>query len=156
MTTSDDVLTFDPVAMHVVNRIAQGTSLTGTLSFEGGVLVQGRLGGEVEVRGRVIVWNGGLLKGRVVVRGDMYIFGQVGELGAAPGDTEVECLGTLYIACTGVSTGTLTARHLMLYEGADLQGPFSTLRPAKAPPVIEEQVEPAPRRGRAGLHVRRV
>ena len=156
MKSSDDVLTFDPVAMHIVNRVASGTSLAGTLSFEGGVLVQGRLGGDVDVRGRVIVWNGGLLKGRVRVRGDMYVFGQVGELGAAPGETEVECLGTLYVASTAVSTGTLTARHLMLYEGADLQGPFTTLRAADAPPMVDERVEPAPRRVRPGLRARRV
>lgn len=148
MKGADDVLTIDPVAMHVVNRVAAGSSLMGELSFEGGVLVQGRLGGEVEVRGRVIVWAGGLLKGRVRVLGDMYVFGQVGELGAGPQDTQVDCLGTLYVASTGVSTGTLCARHLRLYEGADLQGPFTTLR-AKAPPVLHEAIEPVPLRRKA-------
>lgn len=147
MKHSEDVLTIDPVAMNVVNRIAYGSSLVGQLTFEGGVLVQGRLGGDVHVSGRVIVWAGGLLKGKVRVLGDMYVFGQVGEFGAEASQTTVECMGTLYIANTGVSTGILTAHHLMLYEGADLQGPFTTLRAARALPVLDDRIgaaQPAP------------
>lgn len=143
MKHSEDVLTIDPVMMNVVNRIAYGSSVSGQLTFEGGVLVQGRLGGEVQVNGRVIVWVGGLLRGKVKVLGDMYIFGQVGDLGADPKQTTVECLGTLYVANTGVTTGILTAHHLMLYEGADLQGPFTTLRAGKSLPVLDERVGPA-------------
>jgi len=143
MKHSEDVLTIDPVAMNVINKIAYGTSLNGQLTFEGGVLVQGRLGGEVQVNGRVIVWVGGLLKGKVKVLGDMYIFGQLGELGADPEQTRVECFGTLYVANTGVTTGILCAHHLMLYEGADLQGPYSTLRPAKSLPVLDERIAQA-------------
>ena len=143
MSTTEDVLTIDPVAMNVVNRVAYGTSLNGEISFEGGVLVQGRLGGDVHIKGRVIVWQGGLLKGRVRVFGDMYIFGQLGELGASADDTQVECLGTMYLANTGVSTARVTARHLMMYEGADLQGPFTTLRPGKTLPVLGERIPAA-------------
>ena len=136
----EDVLTIDPVAMNVVNRVARGTHLLGDLNFEGGVLVQGRLGGAVEVSGRVIVWSGGVLHGKVRVLGDMFLFGQVGDLGADAKETQVECQGTLYVASTGVSTGVLTAHHLILYEGADLQGPFTTLRPGKSLPVLKEAV----------------
>lgn len=142
MTASEDVLTIDPVAMNVVNRIAYGTVLLGDISFEGGVLIQGQLGGDVHVKGRVILWQGGLLKGRVRVFGDMYIFGQLGELGAGAGTTQVECLGTIFLANTGVSTANVTARHLMMYEGADLQGPFTTLRPGKSLPVLGERIPP--------------
>ncbi|MES2634559.1 MAG: polymer-forming cytoskeletal protein [Pseudomonadota bacterium] len=142
MKQSEDVLTIDPVAMNVVNRIAQGTSLAGDLLFEGGVLVQGRLGGDVQVNGRVIVWMGGVVKGKIRVLGDMYVFGQLGELGADPSETMVECLGTLYVANTGVTTGILTAHHLMLYEGADLRGPFTTLRAERSLPVLDDRVAP--------------
>lgn len=148
MKAPEDVLTIDPVAMNVVNRVAPGTSVTGDVNFEGGVLVQGRLGGEVQVRGPVIVWNGAVLRGNVKVFGDLYVFGQLGELGAAAEDTQVECIGTLYVASTGVSTATVTARHVMLYEGADLQGPFHMLRNKKPPPVVSERLEATPRRSR--------
>ncbi|WP_082151367.1 polymer-forming cytoskeletal protein [Caenimonas sp. SL110] len=142
MKSSEDVLTIDPVAMNVVNRIACGTNLAGNLLFEGGVLVQGRLGGDVQVNGRVIVWTGGVIRGKIRVLGDMYVFGQLGELGADPGETMVECLGTLYVANTGVTTGILTAHHLMLYEGADLRGPFTTLRSERSLPVLDDRVAP--------------
>jgi hypothetical protein len=128
MRQADDVLTIDPVAMNVVNRVAVGTSLQGDLTFEGGVLLQGRLAGKVLVRGCAIVWAGGLLKGSVHVLGDMYVFGQLGEPRAPAFETKVECEGTLYMASTGVSTAAVAANGLMLYDGADLQGPFTTLR----------------------------
>jgi len=142
MNPSEDVLTIDPVAMNVINRVAHGTSLMGELSFEGGVLVQGRLGGDIFARGRVIVWAGGLLKGQVRILGDLYLFGQLGELGADDDETDVECQGTVYIASTGVSTGSLAGHRLRLYEGADLQGPFTTLRASKSVPILRESPVP--------------
>jgi hypothetical protein len=131
-----DVLTIDPVAMQVTNRVAAGTQSMGEHHFEGGVLVQGTLGGFVEVAGRLIVWRGGLVKGQVIVRGDLYLFGTLGEPGAAAQDTVVECLGTAYLASTAVSNANLSAQRLRLYEGAELHGPFKTLKPGLAPPVL--------------------
>jgi Polymer-forming cytoskeletal len=131
-----DVLTIDPVAMQVTNRVAAGTQCLGEHRFEGGVLVQGALGGYVEVAGRLIVWRGGLVKGQVLVRGDLYLFGTLGEPGGLPEDTVVECLGTAYLASTAVSNAQLSAQRLRLYEGAELHGPFKTLKPGLAPPVL--------------------
>jgi hypothetical protein len=131
-----DVLTIDPVAMQVTNRVAAGTQCLGEHRFDGGVLVQGALGGYVEVAGRLIVWRGGLVKGQVLVRGDLYLFGTLGEPGGLPQDTVVECLGTAYLASTAVSNAQLSAQRLRLYEGAELHGPFKTLKPGLAPPVL--------------------
>jgi hypothetical protein len=131
-----DVLTIDPVAMQVTNRVAAGTQCLGEHRFDGGVLVQGALGGYVEVAGRLIVWRGGLVKGQVLVRGDLYLFGTLGEPGGLPEDTVVECLGTAYLASTAVSNAQLSAQRLRLYEGAELHGPFKTLKPGLAPPVL--------------------
>lgn len=140
-----DTLTIDPIAMNVTNRVASGSVLAGEHVFEGGVLVQGQLSGQVQTRGRLIVWQGGVIKGRFQILGDLYLFGQIGELGAAEDATVVECLGTAYIASTGVCTGTLMAQRLRLYEGADLQGPFKTLKVGAAPPVLQPGVlEAAP------------
>ncbi|HVZ44643.1 MAG TPA: polymer-forming cytoskeletal protein [Ramlibacter sp.] len=133
MERSDDILTIDPVAMNIVNRVAPGTEILGRVDFHGGVLVQGRLGGDIYVRGPVIVLGDGMLTGRLRVEGDLYVFGRVGETAAAPDDTLLECHGTLYVASTGVTTGTLTAYHLILYEGADIRGPFTTARRNEPP-----------------------
>ena len=53
-------------------------------------------------------------------------------------DTVVECQGTVYVASSGVSTGTLLAARLRMYDGATLQGPFRTLRGDGALPVLDD------------------
>ncbi len=126
--TQQDTLTIDPIAMAVINRVAAGSVLTGDLEFAGGLLVQGTLDGNIRVRGRLIIWTGGVVRGRVQVDDDFYLFGQLGASGGSPHDTSLECQGMAYVSKTGVSTGTLMARRLQLYEGASLQGPFKTLK----------------------------
>lgn len=128
LNTPQDTLTIDPIAMVVINRVAAGCVLNGDLEFEGGLLVQGALSGDIRVRGRLIIWTGGVVRGRVQVDGDLYLFGQLGAPNAGPHDTSLECQGMAYVSKTGVSTGTLLARRLQLYEGASLQGPFKTLK----------------------------
>jgi hypothetical protein len=143
MTVDQDVLTLDPIAMNVVNRVAAGSDLHGDLAFDGGLLVQGSLSGTVHVHGSLIVWAGATVSGRLRVAGDFYLFGRLGAPGEPVSSTTLECLGQAYVASSGVSTGTLLARRLQLYEGADLQGPFKTLRGADNIPVLHEAVVPA-------------
>lgn len=138
LKTPQDTLTLDPIAMNVVNRVAAGTVLDGDLRFDGGLLVQGEIAGRVQVNGRLIVWTGGVVRGRVRVEGDLYLFGQLGAAGGSPHDTSLECQGMAYVSKTGVSTGTLMARRLQLYEGANLQGPFKTLKLGDNLPVLHE------------------
>ncbi len=128
--TPQDTLTLDPIAMNVVNRVAPGTALSGELAFEGGLLVQGELSGDIRINGSLIIWTGGLVRGRVEVSGDLYLFGRLGDAGADVQATQMACHGMAFVSKTGVSTGTLQARRMQLYEGANLQGPFKTLKPA--------------------------
>jgi hypothetical protein len=134
LKTPQDTLTIDPIAMNVVNRVAAGSVLRGELTFEGGLLVQGEVSGQIRVNGRLIVWTGGVVRGQVAVNGDFYLFGRLGEPGADAEDTHLACQGMAFVSKTGVSTGTLEARRLQLYEGADLQGPFKTLKPKPEAP----------------------
>lgn len=138
LKTPQDTLTLDPIAMNVVNRVAAGTVLDGDLRFDGGLLVQGEIAGRIQVNGRLIVWTGGVVRGRVRVQGDLYLFGQLGAASGSPHDTSLECQGMAYVSKTGVSTGTLMARRLQLYEGANLQGPFKTLKLGDNLPVLHE------------------
>ncbi len=135
-----DTLTIDPVAMNVTNRVAAESTLHGTQQFQGGLLVQGSLGGSTRVLGHLIVWAGGTVKGRIIVMGDLYLFGQLGEPQGNAQDTELQCMGTAYVANSASSTGTLMAQRLRLYEGANLQGPFKTLRSSDALPVLNDEV----------------
>ena len=133
-----DILTIDPIAMNVVNRVAAGCQLRGELSFEGGLLVQGELTGNIRVNGHLIIWSGGVVRGRVRVSGDLYLFGRLGDAGGSAHDTSLECQGMACVSNTGISTGTLMARRLQLYEGADLQGPFKTLKLGDNLPVLHD------------------
>lgn len=140
MKTPQDTLEIDPIAMNVVNRVAAGTHLGGDLKFEGGLLVQGEVSGNVRVNGRLIIWTGGVVRGQVWVTGDLYLFGRLGAPSASPQDTVMKCMGMAYVANTGVATGTLMASRLKLYDGADLQGPFQTLKLADKVPVLNDIV----------------
>lgn len=128
MASPQDVLTIDPIAMNVVNRVALGSLLTGKNQFKGGVLVQGEIEGELEVRGRLIIWAGAKVSGRIKIWGDLYLFGQLGTTERSATINLTECLGTAYIASSGVSDGTLLAHRIRMYEGAQLHGPFKTLK----------------------------
>lgn len=136
--TPQDFLTLDPIAMNVVNRVAAGARLSGKLKFDGGLLVQGEITGQTRVNGALIIWNGGLMRGRVRVKGDFYLFGQLGALDGEPDQTVVECTGMVYVAQSALSTGTLIAHRLHLYEGANVQGPFKTLKADQPLPVLRE------------------
>lgn len=138
MKLPQDTLTIDPIAMNVVNRVAAGCRLDGDLQFDGGLLVQGEVSGQIRVNGRLIIWKGGVVRGMVLVQGDIYLFGQLGAQNAPPQDTQLECHGMAYVAQTGVSTGTLIAKRLQLYEGADLRGPFKTLKLGGRLPVLHD------------------
>lgn len=137
MKPLQDVLTIDPVAMNVINRVSGGSHLSGQQTFQGGLLVQGEIAGSLEVRGRLIVWAGGQVSGRVKIWGDLYLFGQLGAPGQDESATVVECMGTAYIASTGVSSGTLLAQRIRMYDGAQLQGPFKTLKGSALLPQLD-------------------
>ncbi|MCA6216752.1 polymer-forming cytoskeletal protein [Ideonella sp. B7] len=135
---AQDTLLLDPVALNIVNRIAEGTVLEGTLNFKGGLLLQGTLRGEGEIAGRLVIWHTGQLQGRFRILGDLIV---LGHLGGVTDDTDpgtvVECQGTVQVASTGVCTGSLSAARLRLYDGGVLQGPFRTLRHERQLPVLD-------------------
>jgi cytoskeletal protein CcmA (bactofilin family) len=137
MQTNQDVLTIDPIAMNVVNRVCAGSLVSGEQVFQGGLLVQGAIAGSLEVRGRLIVWAGGQVSGRIKIMGDLYLFGQLGQPGHEDSATVVECMGTAYIASTGISSGTLLAQRIRMYDGAQLQGPFKTLKESALLPQLD-------------------
>jgi cytoskeletal protein CcmA (bactofilin family) len=132
-----DNLVIDPLSMNIVNRIAPDSNIAGEVTFSGGLLVQGSLTGSGHVLGRLVVWHDAQVQGHFQVMGDLYVFGRIGEVGADANKTVIECMGTAYIASTAATTGTITAQRLRLYEGADLQGPFKTIKNMHALPELD-------------------
>jgi cytoskeletal protein CcmA (bactofilin family) len=133
-----DNLVIDPLGMNIVNRIAAGSRVRGDMAFQGGLLVQGQLSGSGQVSGRLIVWHGAQVQGHFRVMGDLYVFGRIGAVGDDATRTVIECMGTAYIASTASTTGTITAQRLRLYEGADLQGPFKTIKNMEMLPELDQ------------------
>jgi hypothetical protein len=137
---TQDTLVIDPVKMNIVNRVAADTALAGDFQFKGGLLLQGTLQGSGEIAGRLVIWHDARLVGHFRVLGDLYLLGHLGDATATEDDvdedTVLECQGTAYVASTGVSTGTLIAARLRMYDGAILQGPFKTLRGGQSLPVL--------------------
>jgi cytoskeletal protein CcmA (bactofilin family) len=134
---TQDTLVIDPVKMNIVNRITEGTSVEGTTRFQGGLLLQGSLTGRGEIAGRLVIWHTGQLRGRFRVLGDLYVLGHLGGVADdADPETVVECQGTAFVASTGISTGTILAARLRMYDGATIQGPFRTLRGEDSLPVL--------------------
>jgi cytoskeletal protein CcmA (bactofilin family) len=133
-----DNLVIDPLGMNIVNRIAPESRFQGDFSFAGGVMVQGDLSGAGQVMGRMVVWHGAIVTGHFRVVGDLYVFGRIGAVGANASQTVIECMGTAYIASTASTTGTITAQRLRLYEGADLQGPFRTIKNIQSLPELDQ------------------
>jgi cytoskeletal protein CcmA (bactofilin family) len=133
-----DNLVIDPLGMNIVNRIAPDSSMQGEMFFSGGVLVQGNLSGGGQILGRLVVWHGAQVQGHFRVMGDLYVFGRIGAVDADANSTVIECMGTAYIASTAASTGTITAQRLRLYEGADLQGPFKTIKNMHSLPELDQ------------------
>ena len=132
-----DTLVIDPVKMNIVNRIAEGTAVDGDLRFQGGLLLQGSLTGHGEIAGRLVIWHTGQLRGRFRVLGDLYVLGHLGGVAdEMDPETVVHCQGTAFVASSGVSTGTILAARLRMYDGATIQGPFRTLRSEDSLPVL--------------------
>lgn len=138
MDTSQDTLVIDPVALNITNRVASGSSLSGSeLNFKGGLLLQGTLQGSGEIAGRLVIWHTGQMVGHFRVLGDVYLLGHLGGvIDGLDASTSLECQGTVIVASSGVSTGTLIAHRLRMYDGATLQGAFKTLRSHQTLPVL--------------------
>ena len=116
------VLTLDPVAMNIVNRLAPGTTqVGGDVDCAGGMLIQGtKLGGKLTISdGPLVVLAGGTLTGEVHVNGDAYIFGTLGQ--AQDPGSKVYVQGTIYLADTAEVYGSINCNVPVLYSGARLQ-----------------------------------
>jgi Polymer-forming cytoskeletal len=146
MRPPQDTLTIDPISMNMVNRVAAGCKLGGDLEFEGGLLVQGEIFGNIRINGRLIIWMGGVVRGTIRVQDDFYLFGHLGDPQDSGMKTHLECTGVAYVAQTGVSTGTLMAKRLQMYEGADIRGPFKTLKLGPQLPVLNNVLSENPRK----------
>lgn len=125
-----DSVVIDPVKMNIVNRIAAGSRSQGQLWFSGGLLLQGHHVGDLDVRGGpLVVVEGASVTGKVVVHGDVYLFGSFGSAGEGEGavETEVTVYGVMHLTSKSEANGHLRCEQLATYDGAKINGKVETL-----------------------------
>ena len=128
----DDVLTIDPVGMGIINRVSMGCTLECNGDFHGGLLVQGKLRGKLRVLGPLVVWEGAQVAGEIEVFGDTYAFGLLGDenefVNGIQNAAQIICHGTIFMAHCSVSHASIAAQRIRSYDGAQIHGPFRTLK----------------------------
>ena len=125
-----ETIVIDPVAMHIVNRVAAGGRQSGTFCCKGGLMVEGSIEGDVEVvDGPLVLMPEGVIAGRIKAHGEAYLFGTV----AARSDTELselEVRGAVFLAETLRARADITAGAIKSFEGAQVEGRIRTVKRA--------------------------
>lgn len=139
-----DILTIDPVAMGITNRICKGSAMHCQGDFRGGLIVQGHLEGHCRILGSLIVWESASIKGQFEVFGDIYVFGVLGSeedtLAEQKPGSEITCHGAIHMAHSAQSHAHVAAQRIVTYDGARIFGAFRTLKNhQQLPELIHEQ-----------------
>lgn len=122
-------VTIDPVDQNVVNRIAKGSRVVGEYESVGGILIQGHVDGSpLTVRdGPLILLEGGVLTGDATVHGDVFLFGRAGAADTDGGGLNLKVHGSLHIAATAKTYGTIACKQLHTYAGCLVNSAITTL-----------------------------
>lgn len=91
------------------NRIASGTSITGDISAKGGFRIEGTLDGNLKTAGKVVISEGGHIKGRLECE-HADIEGKI--------DGNLHVAGTLSLRSSAVIEGDVVAGKLAIEPGA--------------------------------------
>ena len=126
--TETESIVIDPVAMNIVNRIAPGSHQSGTYRCAGGLLVQGRIEGDIEVTGGpLVLMPEGEIVGSVRADGEAYLFGTISAR-SEQALSELDIGGVVYLCETLQAKANITASAFRSYQGAQVEGQIKTLR----------------------------
>lgn len=109
------VLLWSPPPMKQDTRASIGrtTRVVGRLTGDGDLLVEGRVEGELSLRGHVTIADGGVVAAPINA-GDLTVSGLV--------DGDVESSGVVTLRATGAVRGSIRAARIALDEGARFSG----------------------------------
>jgi cytoskeletal protein CcmA (bactofilin family) len=96
-----------------VNRICEGTEITGSVKSSTDFRIDGKIDGNVQCGGKIIVGEKGYIKGEIVSK-NMEISGQV--------DGSISTEGMLSLKSTAVLEGEITTSKLVIEIGAVFNG----------------------------------
>lgn len=100
-------------APNQINMIGEGATLDGTLKAEGDVRISGRVIGTVEISGKVIVAQEGVIEGEVRAT-------SLDVAGRIEGDVDVE--ERVVLKSSAHVEGNIRTGRLVVEEGADFNG----------------------------------
>ncbi len=125
-TNSNDAITIDPVAQNIVNRVAAGTVITGDITCDGGIMIEGTVQGNLIVKGGPLVLRAsGVIAGAVEVHHDAYLLGTI----RAQDDdllSEIAVMGTAFLGSTLDAAANIQAGAMKTYEGSRIDGRIRT------------------------------
>lgn len=139
-------ITLDPIKNNIRNMVAQGTVVEGQYQAQGGLFLAGQMRGAplTVVDGPLLVYEQAVLLGRAVVHGDVYVLGTVGSSEEGDGDLDLIVYGTLHVASTGRTFGTIACFDLNTYVGSSLNSRIRTLPPEPSQAEQPASVAPEP------------
>ncbi|NMG30617.1 bactofilin family protein [Aromatoleum evansii] len=126
-------LKINPQQERITTVLAASTCLEGTLRFEEGVKIDGRVKGDVIFGiedGLCIVSAGAVVEGNL--RGPKALI-----MGEVQGNVEVDT--TLVLAPSAVVVGSVKCGRFVVYDGASVTGSIETIR--QLPPRMDPQLE---------------
>lgn len=123
------VITVDPVAQGIRNRVAEGTVWKGDMECAGGLWVDGKIVGNVVVHGFLLMEVTGEIIGNVHVLGDCILLGSINPTqDGTPSEVVVE--GIAEITETLRAKCNITAFALDWHHGAMVDGRVRTVKAA--------------------------
>ena len=133
MTEEIDIETIviDPQAMNIVNRVAAGCRQSGVFHCQGGLMVEGRIEGDIEiVGGPLVLMPEGVIGGRISGDGEAYLFGTIAAR-CTNEPSELEVAGQAFLTQTLRARANIKAGAIRSYFGAQVDGRVDTVPRSK-------------------------
>ncbi|MEN6462437.1 MAG: polymer-forming cytoskeletal protein, partial [Syntrophomonas sp.] len=105
---------------NIESLISQGMEIKGQIFSSGSIRVDGKIEGELDVKGDILIGEKGKIKGGIKVENIM-VAGAI--------DGNVQARGRFEITSTGVVNGDVTSSVITIEEGAVLEGTSKMTRP---------------------------
>jgi cytoskeletal protein CcmA (bactofilin family) len=105
---------------NIEGLISQGMEIKGQIFSSGSIRVDGKIEGELDVKGDILVGEKGKIKGDIKVENIM-VAGAI--------DGNVQARGRFEITSTGIVYGDVTSSIMTIEEGAILEGTSKMTRP---------------------------
>ncbi|MBI1183841.1 polymer-forming cytoskeletal protein [bacterium] len=117
-------------AIDARNHVAAGTLLKGTIESQGGLRIDGRIEGEVEAIGKLVIGEKGEIKGNITCK-DAEIEGKV--------NGNINSSGLLYLKQSAVIHGDITAHLIKMDPGAVFIGQSDMRSASQQAPSLNGQ-----------------